>query len=66
MKGEWILVNPTDCFSIQPIYECSKCKQNISGYLLESICKNCGSSNKLNPKKCIDKAILTEVKENVD
>lgn len=63
MKGEWILVNPTDCFSIQPIYECSKCKQNSFGYLLESVCENCGSFNKVNPKKCIDKAIFEEAEE---
>lgn len=61
MKGEWILVRPTDCCTMLPIYECSKCKKSSYGYLLESICKNCGSRNKLNPKKYIDKAILTEV-----
>lgn len=63
MKGEWILVRPTDCSSILPIYECSKCKKTCSGYLLESICKNCGSRNKLNPKKYIDKDILTGVED---
>lgn len=63
MKGEWISVNPTDCFSIQPIYKCSRCKKNSSGYMLESICEYCGSKNKLNPKKCISKAIFKEVKD---
>lgn len=61
MKGEWILVNPTDCFSIIPIYKCSRCKKNSSGYMLESICEYCGSKNKLNSKKYIEEAILTEV-----
>lgn len=63
MKGEWILVIPTDCFTIQPIYECSNCKKTSCGDKLESICGNCGSKNKLNTKKYIEKAIFMEVKK---
>lgn len=58
MKGEWILVEPTDCFTLLPVYECSKCKKISSGDKLESICENCGSKNKVNTKKYISKPIL--------
>lgn len=64
MKGEWILVVPTDCFSMLPIYECSKCKKTYHGYDQESICKHCGSKNKVNPKKYIEKKIFTEVQDD--
>lgn len=62
MKGEWILVKPTDCSTMLPIYECSKCKKSYHGYQPESICKNCGSNNRVNTKKYISKAIFIEVK----
>lgn len=63
MKGKWILVEPTDCFTFAPVYECSKCKKNYHGYYPEPICKYCGSKNKINAKKYIKKAILKDLKE---
>lgn len=63
VKGEWILVEPTDCFTMLPIYECSKCKKTCYGYLLESICKNCGSKNKINTKRYIKKDIFMVIED---
>lgn len=63
MKGEWILVVPTNCFTLFPVYECSKCKKNYHGYEPEPFCGNCGSKNKLNTKKYIKKAIFLGVKD---
>lgn len=64
MKGEWILVVPTDCFTMLPIYECSKCKKSYHGYYPEPFCGNCGSKNKLNVKKYIEKKIFMVGKDN--
>ena len=58
MKGEWIIVHPTDGFSMLPIYECSVCKNSCSGYDPDPICVHCGSKNKVNAKKYISRPIF--------
>ena len=44
-KGKWIIVHPTDCFTLIPIYQCSECEYLESGYLTTEACVNCGSAN---------------------
>lgn len=56
-SGEWIIVHPTDCFTMLPVYECSICKNLCSGYDPDPICIYCGSENKVNNKTYIEKAI---------
>ena len=58
MNGEWIIVHPTDCFTMLPVYECSICKKICNGYEPDPVCFYCGSKNKVNTKKYISKPIF--------
>lgn len=60
MNGEWIIVHPTDCFTMLPVYECSVCKNLCHGYEPDPICPDCGSKNKVNTKKFIEKPLFEE------
>lgn len=44
-KGKWIIVHPTDCFTLVPVYQCSECNHIESGYLTTEACTKCGSIN---------------------
>lgn len=65
-KGKWIAISPTDCMTLVPVYECSKCKSIQSGYLTTEICNNCGSVNKVYPTKGKEMAILSKYFEQID
>lgn len=65
-KGKWIAVNPTDCMTLLPIYECSKCKYIQSGYLTTEICNNCGSVNTVDPTKDKEMAIFSKYFEQAE
>ena len=58
MNGEWIIVHPTDCFTLLPVYECSVCKNTCDGYDPDPICYYCGSKNKVNNKKSIVRPLI--------
>lgn len=58
--GEWVIVEPTDCMTMLPIYECSLCYYLRSGYDPDPVCPNCGSLNMINTKKCIKWPVLTD------
>ena len=62
MNGEWIIVHPTDCFTMLPVYECSVCKKTCSGYDPDPICLYCGSNNKVNTKKFINRDLFDDTK----
>lgn len=59
--GQWIIVHPTDCFTMLPVYECSVCKKLDSGYDPDPICPHCGAKNKVNTKKFIERPIFEEM-----
>ena len=63
MKGEWILIEPTNCFTMLPVYECSKCKKLYHGYEPESFCGNCGLKNKINNKRYVKKGIFMVIED---
>ena len=52
-KGEWVIVHPTDCMTMLPVYQCSNCGKLTSGYDPEPICIECESYN----VKAINKSI---------
>ncbi|MBQ2396253.1 MAG: hypothetical protein II304_04310 [Bacteroidales bacterium] len=58
MNGKWIAVNPTDCFTAVPIYQCSACKDIYSGYEPDLICIKCGSRNKIDIHKSVSLPIF--------
>ena len=55
--GEWIIVHPTDVFTMVPVWQCSSCKQLTSGYTPDKICPNCESKNKEAVNKHVELAI---------
>ena len=59
-KGQWILVRPTDCFTMVPVYQCSICNKLTSGYEPQHICMNCGADNQIAPNQYIERAIFNE------
>ena len=63
MNGEWIIVHPTDCFTLLPVYECSECKETCSGYEPDPVCFYCGSKNKINDKKSVSRPLFDDTKE---
>lgn len=54
-KGEWLPVCPTDCMTMLPVYQCSKCGELTSGYDPDPICLKCESYNTVavNKLECI-------------
>jgi len=65
-KGKWISVTPTDCMTLLPVYQCSKCKYLESGYLTTEVCTNCGSINTVDKTKDIEISILSNYFEQAD
>lgn len=65
MNGEWIIVNPTDCFTSLPVYECSVCKRTCSGYEPDLVCLYCGSKNKVNTKKSVSRPLIDVGEEDL-
>ncbi len=57
MKGKWIIIYPTDGFTMVPVYQCSVCKKSCSGYEPGPICPYCESNNKVDAKKFTSKSI---------
>lgn len=66
MKGKWRIVHPTDCFTMLPVYECSRCKYLNNGYDPGVICPKCGSKNSEDNKKSVTRTILDNVFEQND
>lgn len=60
-QGNWLIVHPTDCFTMLPVWQCSSCKQLTSGYTPDEICEHCGSRNKEDTKHSVELAIFGEV-----
>ena len=60
MNGEWIIVEPIDCFTMVPVYECSICKNLSNGYDPGCVCIFCNSKNTVNTKEFIQRPILEE------
>ena len=58
MNGEWIIVHPTDCFTMFPVYECSVCKNLCHGDDPDLVCIYCGANNTVNTKQYIDRPIF--------
>lgn len=65
-KGKWIIVHPTDCFTMVPVYQCSNCKYLESGYLTTEACTNCGSVNTVDKTDYKEIAILTNFFEQIE
>lgn len=59
-QGEWIIVFPTDCRTLIPVYQCSTCKNLTSGYAPKATCADCGSVNKIANDKFVELAIFSE------
>lgn len=55
--GEWILIHPTDCFTMFPVYECSICDYIESGYT-PRCCPHCGARNTIAKNKFITRALF--------
>lgn len=51
-NGEWIIVHPTDCMTMLPVYQCSICKELTSGFAPKR-CFNCESINTISPDKIV-------------
>lgn len=41
-----MIVHPTDVMTLLPVYQCSVCKNLVSGYYPDTKCVHCGSKNK--------------------
>ena len=54
--GEWIIIHPTDCFTLLPVWECSICEYVESGYT-PKYCSRCGSINTIAKNKHVKRAI---------
>lgn len=65
-KGKWIAVSPTDCMTLVPVYQCSKCKSIQSGYLTTETCSSCGSVNTVDPTKDVEMAIFSKYFEQIE
>lgn len=65
-KGKWISVHPTDCMTLLPVYQCSRCKYLESGYLTTEACTNCGSVNTVDKIAIKEMSILSNYFEQAD
>ena len=65
-KGKWIIVHSTDCMTMVPVYQCSKCKHLESGYLTTEACTNCGSVNEVDKTDCRELTILSNFFKQTD
>ena len=57
-KGKWIIVHPTDCFTMVPVWQCSVCKKLTSGYTPDKMCIYCDSNNKEDNSTFVELAIF--------
>ena len=57
-KGKWLPVEIEGCMTLVPIYQCSKCSYDQSGYLTTETCNNCGSVNTVDPTKEVNIASI--------
>ena len=59
-EGKWIIVHPTDCFTMVPVYQCSNCGRLTSGYEPDRICTHCHSDNEIDRDNYIARPIFDE------
>ena len=56
--GEWIIVDPIDCFTMVPVYQGSVCGKLASGYKPDPKCLSCGAINKVALNKSVELKIF--------
>lgn len=65
VTGKWIIVEPTDCFTAVPVYQCSRCKKLTSGYEPDSVCVYCGSINKVANHEFVALALFEDTEDEL-